>query len=118
MKTKILLLALIFAIISLPSFATDKDIKNSLPKMLGATNVGKEFWFTIPPCFEDESGGGPNFIRIFVTSESQTSCTVEVSNKGYFQTQNTVPGDVIMFTITPHDGQPYQKPGHDPKPAP
>jgi len=113
MKTKFILLAILFAILSLPTLSSDKDIKNLLPKMLGATNVGKDFWFTIPPCFEDESGGSPNFIRIFVTCETSTPCNVEVTSSQYLQTQNTIANDVIMFTITPVQGQPYSKGGFD-----
>ena len=114
MKTKLLFITMLIAISSLPLFSSgDNDIKSSLPKMLGATNVGKDFWFTIPPCFEDESGGSPNFIRIFVTSETRTLCTVEVEGKGYYSAQNTIPCDVIMFTITPVQGQPYQRAGRD-----
>ncbi len=92
----------------------ENDIKSSLPKMLGANNVGKEFWFTIPPCFEDESFGFANFIKIFVTSAVKTLVTVEVPGKGFLRSRMTIPNDVIEFNITPVIGQAYTKLGRDP----
>ncbi|MEJ5287640.1 MAG: IgGFc-binding protein, partial [Bacteroidota bacterium] len=96
-------------------FTTDEEIKESLPKMLGANNVGKEFWFTIPICFEDESFGFANFIKIFVTSPYRTRVTVEVPGKSYFSSKMSIPNDVISFDITPTQGQPYVKGGRDPE---
>ncbi len=84
-----------------------EKIRETLPKMLGANNVGKEFWLSVPPCFEDESGGNDNFVKIFVTSPTKTLVRVEVPNKGYLRTQYTVPNDVILFDITPAQAQPY-----------
>ncbi len=80
--------------------------------------MGKEFWFTIPPCYEDESGGADNFIKIFVTSPVKTLVTCEVEGSGYYRQLNTVPNDVIGFDITPAMGQPYIFSGRrdDPRP--
>ncbi len=85
----------------------ESDVKSQLPKMLGANNVGKEFWFTIPPCYEETAGN--NFIRIYVTSPYRTLVTVEVPGTGYYKTKMTIPNDVIEFPITPTEGQPYVK---------
>ncbi len=108
---------LLIVITSLQLFSQDddvNDIKRKLPKMLGANNVGKEFYFTIPPCFEDESAGFPNFIKIFVTAATKTSVTVENEGSGYFKVKPTIPNDVIEFNITPVQGQPFTKTGKDP----
>ena len=98
----------------LNSKESDEDIKKKLPKMLGANNAGKEFWFTIPPVFEDESGGYANFVKIFVTSPAKTYVTVEVPGRGKRMNNYTVPNDVIEFNITPADAQPYLKSGYQP----
>jgi len=103
---------IIFLIALSTVFPQTPDV-SQLPKLLGATNLGKEFWFTVPPCFEDESGG-PEFIRVFVSSSIKTKVTIEIKGKGYFQEKYTVPNDVIMFNITPIQAQPYSKNGHEP----
>ncbi len=121
MKKYLSLFALIFLAVALlmpkQTYAGDKvdieQIKKGLPAMLGANNVGKEFWFSIPPCFEDESGGFANFIKIFITAPTKTLVTVEVPGKGYFKARNTIPNDVIEYNITPVQGQPYTKTGTD-----
>ena len=91
-----------------------KSIKKKLPEMLGANNVGKEFYITIPPCFEDESAGFDNFIKIFVTAATKTLVTVENEGSGYYKAKKTVANDVIEFNITPVQGQPFTKGGRDP----
>jgi hypothetical protein len=80
-----------------------------LPKMLGANNVGKDFWFTIPPCLEDESFGYANFVKVYVTSPYRTLVTVEVPGKSVYRTQMTIPNDVIVFNLTPTEGQCYTR---------
>jgi hypothetical protein len=82
-----------------------QQIKKKLPKMLGANNVGKEFWFSIPPCYE--VGGGDPFIKIFVTTPAKTVLSVEIPGKGYSVQKVSVPNDVVEFNITPSVGQPY-----------
>ena len=102
----------VILIASLSVFSQTPDL-SQLPKLLGGNNLGKEFWFTVPPCFEDE-GGEANFVRVFVTSSVKTKVTIEIQGRGYLSVQYTVPNDVIMFTITPIQAQPYSKNGHDP----
>lgn len=92
------------------------DIRNTLPKMLGANNAGKEFLFSVPPCYE--VGGQGNFIKLFITSPVKTLVTVQVPGKGFYKTQYTVPNDVILFDLEPPVGQPYTKLWQEPdKPA-
>jgi hypothetical protein len=115
-KYSILAIVAAFLISGLASlFSQDFElnrVKEKLPKLLGANNVGKEFWFTIPPCYEDESGGYDNFIKVFVTSPIKTVVTVEVPGKGYSVQKVTVPNDVIEFNITPVVGSPWTKKGN------
>jgi hypothetical protein len=110
----ILLLAILLPTITHADEVDEQKIKSSLPKMLGANNVGKEFYFTIPPCFEDESGGAANFIKVFITSAVATQVVVEVEGSGYYNTRKTIANDVIEFNITPVQGQAYTKGGRDP----
>jgi hypothetical protein len=106
MKRFITLSVAAFMLLSLilPKFLSaqtidEETIKKNLPKMLGANNVGKEFWFTVPPPYTDESGGHDNYLGIFVTSPAKTLVTVEVPGNGMIMTQMTVPNDVIMFKL-------------------
>ncbi|MCX7880559.1 MAG: IgGFc-binding protein, partial [Ignavibacteria bacterium] len=88
---------------------SEEEIKTNLPKMLGATNVGKEFWFTIPPCLEDESYGYANFVKVYVTSPYRTRVTIEVPGKSFFESKMTIPNDVIDFSLTPTVAQCYTR---------
>ncbi len=109
---KKLIFALLMILVSLPLYS-QKQNPSSLPENIGTNNWGKEYWFSIPPCYTDESGGQPNFVKIFVTSPFQTLVTVENSSTGYMQARTTIPNDVIEFNITPVHGFPYLKTGRD-----
>jgi len=103
-----LMLLMVFSTLNL--FAGDlvdeDEIKQKLPMLAnGATNVGKEYWFTIPPVYE-EGGGANNFIKVFVTSGIQTKVTINIPKIGFSQSQLTIPNDVIVFDLTPSNGQP------------
>ncbi|KYC49837.1 MAG: hypothetical protein AMQ74_01359 [Candidatus Methanofastidiosum methylothiophilum] len=117
MKKLILLLAIlcltsiINPIASFSQKMNEEDVKKNLPHMLGANNVGKEFWFSIPPCALDWSGGFPNFIKLYITAATKTLVTIEVPGKGYKTLKMTIPNDVIEVNIEPTVGQAYN---HDP----
>ncbi|MBM2813304.1 MAG: hypothetical protein HW421_66 [Ignavibacteria bacterium] len=125
MKHKLTNFAIIFLLCALfmpaGSFSAEKkmteekQIKKTLPDMLGANNVGKDFWFTIPPCFEDESSGYDNFIKVFVTTAVKTLITLEIPSRGKFLTKMSVPNDVIAFDLKPADAQPFIKNGRLPE---
>jgi len=83
-----------------------QEVREKLPKLMSVSNVGREFRFSIPPCYE---AGNPNdFIKIYVTSPVRTLVTVEIPGKGYYKTRMTIPNDVIGFDISPTDGQPFR----------
>ncbi|MCX6154383.1 MAG: choice-of-anchor D domain-containing protein [Candidatus Kapabacteria bacterium] len=90
------------------------NLKALMPMNFGATNAGRDFWFTVPPCFYDASFSNENLIRVFVTSAEATSCILEVPGKGYYSYQQTMPNDVIQFALTPNDAQPYVKINSEP----
>jgi hypothetical protein len=105
----ILLLAL-----TLPILAKDfseEEIKKNLPKMLGANNVGREFYFSFIPCWETPNAG--NDLKLYISSGVPTLVTVEVPGKGYFKQKKTIANDIIEFTLAPAIGQPYRKTDRD-----
>ncbi|MCX7879494.1 MAG: IgGFc-binding protein, partial [Ignavibacteria bacterium] len=91
---------------------SDEEIKSALPKMLGATNVGKEFWFSIPPCYPSDP---TDDIKVYITSPYRTKVTIQVPGEGWQRTVMTVPNDVTMLELTPTMGQPYMKYPPDPE---
>ncbi|MFN3782100.1 MAG: hypothetical protein ACK4SO_07985, partial [Candidatus Kapaibacteriota bacterium] len=93
-------------------FTTEEEIKKNLPKMLGANNVGKEFWFSIPPCYPSDP---TDDIKVYVTSPYRTLVTIEVPGEGWRRSVMTVPNDVTVFEVTPTMGQPYWKLPEDPE---
>ena len=89
-----------------------EKVKEKLPELLGANNVGKEFWLTIPPCYEESYGD--NFIKLFITSPYKTLVQISVPSRGLLINRQTIAHDVIEINITPTDGQPYTKdPGEE-----
>ena len=84
--------------------------------MLGANNVGKEFWFSIPPCIEDESAGYENFIKLFITATSAATVTIEVPGKGFQRTITTIPNDIVEINLPPNIAQVWQKASKDAPP--
>ena len=108
LKLITILFALVLLFVNI-SFADDDidDVKSKLPKLLGATNVGNDFWFTVPPCYDEAGGGHDNFIKIFVTSMFNTVVNIDVPSKGFHTQKTTVPNDVVEFNITPTIAQCY-----------
>lgn len=121
MKKYIIPIMFMVCFILFSSFLTSQTdlnyYKNRYSEMLGANNYGKEFWFSIPPCFEDESTGFVNFIKLFITSPVKTSVTVEVPGKGFYKVSNTIPNDVIEVNLNSGIGTPWLKSGYAATPA-
>ena len=84
----------------------EEEMKEKLPLMMGQSNVGKDYWFSIPPCYEDESAGYDNFVKVLITSPNNTQVTVEVPGKGYHKQKTTIANGVIEFQLTPTVAQP------------
>jgi len=96
----------IILVTTLNLISKDNNAKD-LPKMLGMTNAGREFYFSFIPCWETVGSG--NELKLYITSSVSTLVTVEVPGKGYSKQQKTKPNDVIEFTLSPAIGQPYRK---------
>lgn len=94
---RFLLFILIIALQLSNSYSQDDQITKDLPKLLGANNAGKEFWFSIPPSYQESNSGG--FLRIYVTSTVATEVTVEIPGKGFIEKKITIPNGVIGFGL-------------------
>lgn len=117
MKKNITFLILIFSFTlysNLIAEPTEKELKTILPSFLNLSNEAREYWFTIPPCFVDESFGFNNYVKIFVTSKYKTPVTVSVPGKNYSVSKISIPNDVIEFNLQPDIGHPFVKSGKDP----
>lgn len=102
--TRLALIVLLLVSFSIPKetfgAVDEEEIKEKLPLMMGQNNVGKDYWFSIPPCYEDESAGHDNFVKILITSPVKTKVTVEGS-KGFYVTKQTIPNGVIEIKVNP-----------------
>jgi len=113
MKSKILfttsffLFLLLFFSPVLKSNYDLEEIKKNLPKMLGANNLGRDFYITFHPCWETENAR--NDLRIYVSSGVETNVTLEIEGKSIKQTKKTIANDIIEFKLNPAEGQCYQK---------
>jgi len=96
---------LVLLCISLQSLYSVELDKSKLPKLLGSSNMGKEFYFSFIPCWETSGGD----IKLYISSNVKTKVIVDVPGKGYQKIKYTVPNDIIEFTLAPAIGQPYQK---------
>ncbi|MCK5742242.1 MAG: hypothetical protein KAH48_08490, partial [Chlorobi bacterium] len=109
----ILLLAMLIALPTV-SFSADADVeemKRKLPKLLGASNVGTEFFLTFHPPYP--VSGGQNFMKMYVSAGVETEVKLEIPGKGYMKIQKTVPNDIIEFELNPGQALCYSKTTND-----
>lgn len=118
MKKQMTVFAALFLIVSMFSAVngfgkaiTPEEIKQNLPKLLGANNAGNDFWITFHPCWETYNP--KNALKIYVSSGARTLVTCEVPGMGFIESKMTKPNDVIEFSIEPGVGQCYQKTDRD-----
>ncbi len=116
---KYLQLILIVIVPAIPSFSqglSQDNVKDKLPKIQSASGMGTDFWFTVPPSFEDESGNWSNMIEIYVTSQDSTPVILEVPSKSVFMIDKVLPNSVIKFYLTSLTAFPWLKSGSSPSP--
>jgi len=82
-----------------------------LPKLLGKSNAGREFYFKFIPTMENLAVWWEH--HILIISETKTKVTLEVPSQGYVLTKYTIPNFVIEFAIPPSKGQCYRKNDHE-----
>lgn len=101
----LIILPLFFAMQnSLLSGVDEDEMVEKLPVLLGQENMGRDFWFSIPPVYEQVAGD--NFVKVFITSEVETDVVIQVEDKGLYQKKRTIPNGVINFELRPSDVQP------------
>lgn len=83
------------------------EVKRKLPLLASNSNAGKEYWFSIPPCYQEESGGFANFVRIFIICPKKTNVIVEVPGAGFFKQLTTNPNGLAVVDISPEEAQPF-----------
>ncbi len=110
--TGTLVMLLMLSAITLNAADKDKEIrqnlKDKLPYLMGANNAGTLFYFAFHPCWM-EGSASENALRIYVSSAVATTVTLEIKGLGYVRQKQTIPNDVIDFTLDPSVGQPYTK---------
>ena len=108
---------LVCAMVISSATAGEIDVKK-LPKLLTSpTNAGNEFYFSFPPCYEEESAGYENSCRVFVCSGVKQLITVEVPGKSWKMTKVAQANDAIEFVIPTGVAQPFLKRGSAKAPA-
>lgn len=96
----------------------EKEITLKLPLMMGQNNLGKDFWFSIPPVYERESGGNINFVKVLVACPEETPVNLEIPVTGRNMTLNTIPNGVIEFVLPPAEASAISHDGSQQKPPP
>jgi len=95
-----------------------EEVKEKFALIHDSGNSGKEFLFTIPPIYEDESSGNNNSIEILVTSTLEGEVSLNVPGKGFSSTKTIIANRVISFSLTPNIAQPILHSGRKDKARP
>jgi hypothetical protein len=106
MKNYLVITVIILCFLKLNLFANDFE-KSKLPKLLGTSSAGTEFYFSFIPAWE--TSGASNELKIYVSSNTKTKVRVEVVGKQYAEEKITIPNGIIEFTLTPLIGQAYSR---------
>jgi hypothetical protein len=107
MKHFLLFAVAISILLPLSSLRADETDIDKLSLLLGASNAGTEFLMTFHPCWEDP--GPNNAIRIYVASLYKTKVTLSIPGLAIKIVKETIPNDVIEFSLEPTVAQPYSK---------
>jgi hypothetical protein len=109
----VLILSFVFAVAVAHAFTTDEEtIRKDLPRLLGSTNQGKEFFMTFHPCWE--TAGKNNDLKIYITCAVATCVTIEIPGKEVYIQRTTIPNDIIEVTLDASTGQCYRKSDREP----
>ncbi|MEI6091612.1 MAG: T9SS type A sorting domain-containing protein [bacterium] len=109
----IILLAVV--LISSFAYAIDNDeatLRKELPKLLGSSNEGMEFFLTFHPCWE--AAGHPAACNIYITSAVATRVKIEIPGKKKSFERTTIPNEVIEVSIDPGFAMCYRKTDTEP----
>lgn len=106
------LFAVLCAVLSF-SHVVAQDERTDLE--LNPSNMGTEFYFSVPPCYED-GASGTSAILIYVTSSSETKVRLEVEGKGAIYTKSLTPFTTGFFKLSPTEAQAFTKTGSQSSP--
>ncbi len=98
---------LVFMFIVAVLAASPLTAQNNMPSMLDNANAGTEFYFSMPPAYEQ--GGNDNQIVIYISSAYEANVKLSVPGRGVLKEKVTTPGDVIFFSLSPGEAQPFVK---------
>jgi hypothetical protein len=88
--------------------AKDDDIEiSTLPSLLGTSNTGTDFWFHFPPNWIQT--GTENSMKVYIAAGAVGKCTLEIPGIGKTIIKETKRNDVIEFTLSPSEGQVYER---------
>ncbi len=87
--------------------ASPLTAQNNMPSLLDNANAGTEFYFSMPPAYEQ--GGNDNQIVIYVSSAYEANVKLSIPGRGVLKEKVTTPGDVIFFSLSPGEAQPFNK---------
>ncbi|MCK5741729.1 MAG: T9SS type A sorting domain-containing protein, partial [Chlorobi bacterium] len=105
-----LIYTILFVIFAVGYAGLAEDInKSHLPKLLGSSNSGTEFFLTFVPPVRMGGSGSIDPIKMYVSSSYETEVTLEVSGKGYHKIKKTVPNGIIEFILPEAIALPYTK---------
>ena len=79
----------------------------------GANQAGTEFYFSFPPCYEEESAGGDNSIRVFIASDAEQDVRVSIPGKGFDTVRHILANNAIEIRIPTQIAQPFLKGGRN-----
>lgn len=106
MKTIFTALAIFLTIFSNTYAGIDIDeVKEKLSLIQNTGNSGRDFWFTVPPLYEDESGSEDNFIKVLVTSTLDANVKVSIGGKNYSKVKLVKANSVVTFDLTTTEAQ-------------
>ncbi|MBK9250244.1 MAG: choice-of-anchor D domain-containing protein [Ignavibacteria bacterium] len=112
---KILKYYLLIAVFLILAAGTQAQVNHTLtspqdlPSLLSAPgNAGTEFYFSFPPCYE-EDGGGLNYCGVYIVSSTSQLITVEVPGRSWKQVKLVDKNSTLEFQIPTGVAQPYLK---------
>ncbi len=80
------------------------NVKKDLPKLLGSSNIGTEFFLTFHPGWMSNVD---NFCYIYVASQYETKVTLEIPGKNVKMEGTTTPNGVLEFRLDLNEAQCY-----------
>ncbi len=113
--TKVSALIFVLMLVATVAHALDNDearIRKELPRLLGSSNQGTEFFMTFHPCWEE--AGFTDGCKIYITSAVATRVTVEIPGREVFIQRTTLPNDIIEVNLDPGIAQCYRKTDREP----